>query len=114
MTVIGLTLSLQVRDHDEVMEPHRVPVVLWYRRVGGFRREAGADQAEVSRGRSTGRDQVVAGKGRTSGETEDSMLLSSRPSTGLKHRSPEEDRPRKAIDACWHGPAVNLQRGADF
>jgi hypothetical protein len=45
------------------------------RRAGGLRREAGADRAEVSRGRSTGRDQVVAGKGRTSGETEESVLL---------------------------------------
>jgi hypothetical protein len=45
------------------------------RRAGGFRREAGADRAEVSRGRSTGRDQVVAGKGRTSGEPEESVLL---------------------------------------
>jgi hypothetical protein len=52
-----------------------VLVVLSCRRADGFRREAGADRAEVRRGRSTGRDQVVAGKGRTSGETEESVLL---------------------------------------
>ena len=45
------------------------------RRADGSRREAGADRAEVSRGRSTGRDRIVAGKGRTSGETEESVLL---------------------------------------
>jgi hypothetical protein len=49
--------------------------VLWCRRAGGSGCEAGADRAEVSRGRSTGRDQVVAGKGRTSGEAEESVLL---------------------------------------
>ena len=50
-------------------------VVLWCRRADGLRCEAGADRAEVSRGRSTGRDQAWAGKGRTSGETEESVLL---------------------------------------
>jgi hypothetical protein len=45
------------------------------RRADGFRCEAGADRAEVSRGRSTGRDRVVAGKGRTSSGTEESGLL---------------------------------------
>jgi hypothetical protein len=45
------------------------------RRADGLRREAGADQAEVSRGRSTGRDRIVAGKGRTSSEAEESGLL---------------------------------------
>ena len=52
-----------------------MPVVLWCRRAGDSRREVRADQAEVSRGRSTGRDQVRAGKGRTSSETEESVLL---------------------------------------
>ena len=37
--------------------------------------EAGADRAEVSRGRNTGRDHASAGKGRTSGEAEESGLL---------------------------------------
>ena len=45
------------------------------RRADGPRREARADRAEVSRGRSTGRDRIVAGKDRTSGETEESVLL---------------------------------------
>jgi hypothetical protein len=45
------------------------------RRADGFCREAGADQAEVSRGRSTGRDHASAGKGRTSSEAEESELL---------------------------------------
>jgi len=45
------------------------------RRADGFCREAGADRAEVSRGRSTGRDQVRTGKDRTSSETEESVLL---------------------------------------
>jgi hypothetical protein len=45
------------------------------RRADGFCREAGADQAEVSRGRSTGRGQAPAGKDRTSGEAEESGLL---------------------------------------
>jgi hypothetical protein len=52
-----------------------VSVVLWCRRADGSGCEAGADRAEVSRGRSTGRDQVVAGKDRTSGEMEESVLL---------------------------------------
>jgi hypothetical protein len=52
-----------------------VSVVLSCRRADGSGREAEADQAEVSRGRSTGRDRIVAGKGRTSGETEESVLL---------------------------------------
>ena len=50
-------------------------VVLSCRRASGFRREAGADRAEVSRGRSTGRDQARAGKDRTSSEAEESVLL---------------------------------------
>ena len=50
-------------------------VVLWCRRADGLRCEAGADRAEVSRGRSTGRDQLRAGKDRTSSETEESVLL---------------------------------------
>ena len=51
-------------------------VVLWCRRASGPRCEAGADRAEVSRGRSTGRgSRCQAGKGRTSSETEDSVLL---------------------------------------
>jgi hypothetical protein len=45
------------------------------RRADGFCREAGADQAEVSRGRGTGRDQASAGKDRTSSEAEESGLL---------------------------------------
>jgi hypothetical protein len=52
-----------------------VSVVLSCRRADDFRREAGADWAEVSRGRSTGRDRIVAGKGRTSSEAEESVLL---------------------------------------
>ena len=52
-----------------------MPVVLSCRRADGPDREVRADQAEVSRGRSTGRDQVRAGKDRTSGEMEDSVLL---------------------------------------
>jgi hypothetical protein len=52
-----------------------VSVVLCCRRVDGPHREGRADQAEVSRGRSTGRDRIVAGKDRTSGEAEESVLL---------------------------------------
>ena len=40
-----------------------MPVVLSCRRAGGSGCEAGADQAEVSRGRSTGRDQVRGREG---------------------------------------------------
>ncbi len=52
-----------------------MPVVLSCRRADGSGCEAGADRAEVSRGRSTGRDQVVAGKDRTSSEAEESVVL---------------------------------------
>jgi hypothetical protein len=48
-----------------------VSVVLSCRRADGSHRKVRADQAEVSRGRSTSRDQGVAGKGRTSGEAEE-------------------------------------------
>ncbi len=50
-------------------------VVLWCRRADGLHREARADRAEVSRGRSTGRDQMTTGKDRTSSETEESVWL---------------------------------------
>ena len=51
-------------------------VVLSCRRASGFRREAGADRAEVSRGRSTGRDQVRGREGpNVRWETEESVLL---------------------------------------
>jgi hypothetical protein len=53
-----------------------VLVVLSLRRASGPRCEAGADRAEVSRGRSTGRgSRCQAGKGRTSSEAEESVLL---------------------------------------